>query len=105
MWAAPSSVGRCTSPSAGRGRCAARAGLRPLGFPDVIVLMTAVDFHYAGFALLVLAGARRRVRGPAAGGRCLGAVAGVPLVAAGITDAEPMPGLLPTGAERSRHGG
>ena len=34
----------------------ARAGLRPLGFPDLIVLLTAVHFHYAGFALLVLAG-------------------------------------------------
>ncbi|MBI3407440.1 MAG: YndJ family transporter [Planctomycetes bacterium] len=27
----------------------ARAGVRPLGFPDVIVLATAVHFHYAGF--------------------------------------------------------
>ena len=74
----------------------ARAGLRPLGFPDVIVLMTAVHFHYAGFALLVLAGrAAGALGGPAAGAACLGAVAGVPLVAAGITDAQLMPGLLP----------
>jgi hypothetical protein len=74
----------------------ARAGLRPLGFPDVIVLMTAVHFHYAGFALLVLAGrAAGALGGPAASVACLGAVAGVPLVAAGITDAQLMPGLLP----------
>ena len=34
-----------------------------LGFGDTIVLLTAVHFHYAGFALLLLAGlAGRRLR-------------------------------------------
>ena len=55
----------------------ARAGLCPLGFPDVIVLMTAVHFHYAGFALLVLVGraagaSADRRRGPPASGRSRG---------------------------------
>jgi len=74
----------------------ARAGLRPLGFPDVIVLLAAVHFHYAGFALPVLAGlVARTLGGPVAGAACLGAIAGVPLVAAGITDAQLAPGILP----------
>ena len=73
-----------------------RAGLRPLGFPDLIVLLTAVHFHYAGFALPVLTGLVARVLGgPAAGAACLGVIAGVPLVAIGITDAQLAPGILP----------
>jgi len=70
----------------------ARFGARPLGFGDTIVLLTAVHFHYAGFALLVLAGlAGRRLRAgaPAAWGSfrllAAGLIAGVPLVALGIT--------------------
>jgi hypothetical protein len=70
----------------------ARFGLRPLGFGDTIVLLTAVHFHYAGFALLLLAGlAGRRLRAAApAMSRSFrliaaGLVAGVPLVALGIT--------------------
>jgi hypothetical protein len=74
----------------------ARAGMRPLGFPDLIVLLTAVHFHYAGFALPVLAGlAARALGGPVAGAACLGVIAGVPLVAIGITDAQLSPGILP----------
>ena len=74
----------------------ARAGLRPLGFPDVIVLMTAVHFHYAGFALAVLAGLVARATGGAvAGATCLGVISGVPLVAVGITVAQLGTGLLP----------
>jgi hypothetical protein len=74
----------------------ARAGLRPLGFPDVIVVMTAVHFHYAGFALPLLAGlAARELGGPIAGAAALGVVAGVPLVAAGIIDAQVASGLFP----------
>lgn len=70
----------------------ARFGLRPLGFGDTIVLLTAVHFHYAGFALLLLAGlAGRRLRAdPPAAWRSFrliaaGLIAGVPLVALGIT--------------------
>ena len=74
----------------------ARAGLQPLGFPDLIVLLTAVHFHYAGFALLVLAGlVARALGGPTARAACLGVMAGVPLVAIGITDAQLAPGILP----------
>ncbi len=32
-----------------------RLGLRPMGFDDVIVRLTAVHFHYAGFALPIVA--------------------------------------------------
>ena len=72
-----------------------RAGLRPLGFPDVIVLMTAVHFHYAGFALPLLAGSvTRALGGTLASLAGLGVVAGVPLVAAGITDAQLAGGLF-----------
>ena len=70
----------------------ARFGVRPLGFGDTIVLLTAVHFHYAGFALLILAGlAGRRLRaGAPAVWRIFrlvaaGLIAGVPLVALGIT--------------------
>jgi hypothetical protein len=70
----------------------ARFGVHPLGFGDTIVLLTAVHFHYAGFALLMLAGlSGRRLR---AGAPLMwsifrlvaaGMIAGVPLVALGIT--------------------
>jgi hypothetical protein len=70
----------------------ARFGVRPLGFGDTIVLLTAVHFHYAGFALLMLAGlAGRRLRSgaPVLSGIfrlvAVGMIAGVPLVALGIT--------------------
>ena len=70
----------------------ARFGVRPLGFGDTIVLLTAVHFHYAGYALLMLAGLagrRLRVGAPAVRGSfrlvAAGLIAGVPLVALGIT--------------------
>jgi hypothetical protein len=70
----------------------ARFGARPLAFGDTIVLLTAVHFHYAGFALLLLAGlAGRRLRAGASVARnsfrlvAAGMIAGVPLVALGIT--------------------
>ncbi len=65
---------------------AARAGLRPLDFDAAIVLLTANHFHYAGFVLPILAGlAGRRLPGPAARWTAAGVLAGVPLVALGIT--------------------
>jgi len=70
----------------------ARFGARPLGFSDTIILLTAVHFHYAGFALLLLAGLAGRwlrVGAPIAWGSfrlvAAGMIAGVPLVALGIT--------------------
>jgi hypothetical protein len=70
----------------------ARFGARPLGFGDTIVLLTAVHFHYAGFALLMLtglAGRWLRVGAPQVWRIfrvvAAGIIAGVPLVALGIT--------------------
>lgn len=75
----------------------ARFGARPLGFGDTIVLLTAVHFHYAGFALLLLAGlAGRRLReGPPRGWSIFrlaaaGISTGVPLVALGIAFSRPL---------------
>ncbi len=64
-----------------------RAGLRPLGFSEDIVLLTAVHFHYAGLILPVLAA---RALGAVARGWIttlisLAVIAGVPAVAVGIT--------------------
>jgi uncharacterized protein (UPF0548 family) len=61
-----------------------RMGANPLGFSDTIVLLTAVHFHYAGFALPIVAGivastTHRSWLIPA------GVVVGVPFTAAGIT--------------------
>ncbi len=61
-------------------------GLRPLDFKPVIVLLTAIHFHYAGLVLPVMAGlAGRRHPGRLATCVAAGVVVGVPLVAAGIT--------------------
>jgi hypothetical protein len=74
----------------------ARTGMQPLGFPDLIILLTAVHFYYAGFALLVLTGlVARALGGPTARAACLGVMMGVPLVAVGITDAQLAPDILP----------
>jgi len=56
-----------------------RAGLNPLGFSDAIVQLTAAHFHYAGFALPIVAGftASRLNRSAL--------IVGVPLTAIGIT--------------------
>jgi hypothetical protein len=39
-----------------------RAGLHPMGFQEPIVLLTAVHFHYSGFAVALIAAAALRVR-------------------------------------------
>jgi hypothetical protein len=63
-----------------------RGGIRPLEFSDVIVLATAVHFHYAGFVLpLLTALAGRALPGFMARTACVAVVAGVPAVAVGIT--------------------
>ncbi len=65
---------------------ASRLGLNPLGFSDTIVLLTAVHFHYAGFALPILVARVGALRpGPPAIAVALGVVSGVPLLAMGIT--------------------
>jgi hypothetical protein len=68
-----------------------RLGIQPLGFGDTIVLLTAMHFHFAGFAAPVLAGLAGRLlpesqslaRVFGVSGVCI--VGGTPLVAAGIT--------------------
>ncbi|MGD2114461.1 MAG: YndJ family transporter [Acidobacteriota bacterium] len=66
-----------------------RAGVRPLDFSPVIVLLTAVHFHYAGFALPIMTGlAARRLPGAAARLAAAGILGGVPLVAVGITTSQ-----------------
>jgi hypothetical protein len=63
-----------------------RWGMRPLEFEAIIVLLTAIHFHYAGFVLPLLTGlAVRDVKGTWARLVPLGVTAGVPLVAVGIT--------------------
>jgi hypothetical protein len=71
---------------------ASRLGVNLLGFSDTIVLLTAVHFHYAGFAAPILAGlAGRKISKVNPRARsfylpaCAGVMAGPPLVAAGIT--------------------
>jgi hypothetical protein len=79
-------------PIGGAWLLASRLGINPLGFGDTIVLLTAIHFHYAGFAAPILAGmAGRRLAAvrPSAWGVfrvvAAGIVASVPLVALGIT--------------------
>jgi hypothetical protein len=84
----------------------ARAGIRPLGFDPLIVLLTAVHFHYAGFVLPLLTGMAGRAW-PTFLSRtaAVGVIAGVPLVAVGINlsqlnarDFEPWAATLLAGA-------
>lgn len=63
-----------------------RLGLTPLGFSSVIVRLTAAHFHYAGFALPLVAGlGLGRRAGTVARAAAAGVVLGVPAVAIGIT--------------------
>ena len=79
-----------------------RLGYQPLGFGDTIVLLTAVHFHYTGFAAPLLAGLAGRAlqRDPSAWVRrtlqaaSYGIIMGTPLVAAGITLSAPVLGLV-----------
>jgi hypothetical protein len=65
--------------------------IHPLGFDDTIVLLTAVHFHYAGFAAPLITGLTGRALSAASRSQklyqasALGVTAGTPLVAAGIT--------------------
>ncbi len=72
-----------------------RWGLNPLEFSDTIVLLTAVHFHYAGFAAPILTGmVGRRIKTGIARkfylAAATGVIAGPPLVAAGITLSRPV---------------
>lgn len=64
----------------------ARSGARPLNFEPVIVLLTAIHFHHAGFVLPILTGlAARRLGGPLARATAVGVVVGMAAVALGVT--------------------
>jgi len=81
------SAGMMYLPVGGAWFVASRLGFQPLGFGDTIVLLTAVHFHFAGFAAPILVGLAGR---QLAGSRALAVAAiaivfGTPLVAAGIT--------------------
>ncbi len=79
-----------------------RLGYQPLGFGETIVLLTAVHFHYTGFAAPLLAGlAGRALRRDSTAFKqrtfqaaCCGIIMGTPLIAAGITLSAPVLGLL-----------
>ena len=85
------SAGMLYLPIGGAWLVASRLGIQPLGFGDTIVLLTAIHFHFAGFAAPLLAGlAGRAVRDKQTASRVVGLAAtgiilGTPLVAAGIT--------------------
>lgn len=70
----------------------ARLGARPLGFSAVIVLLTAVHFHYSGFAAPILVGTTGRQIAksdpsswPTFRVLAIAVILGTPLLAAGIT--------------------
>lgn len=64
----------------------ARFGVRPLQFDSVIVVLTAIHFHYAGFVLPLITGlAGRRLKNKIARIAALLVIAGIPLTATGIT--------------------
>ena len=63
-----------------------RTGIRPFDFSPIIVLLTAIHFHYAGLVMPLLAGAMVRFHPDRISRATLfGVLAGVPFVALGIT--------------------
>jgi hypothetical protein len=72
-------------------------GIQPMGFGDTIVLLTAIHFHFAGFAAPLLTGLTGRHLAPKTSLlltiAVVGVISGTPLVAAGIT-ASPAIALL-----------
>jgi hypothetical protein len=63
-----------------------RVARRSVGFPQIMFELTAVHFHFAGFVLPLLTGIVGRARpGLTANAAAVGVIAGMPLVAVGIT--------------------
>jgi len=79
-------------PVGGAWLVASRLGLTPMGFQEPIVLLTAVHFHYAGFAAPILARSTRLELGPGSP-RSIGRVL-FNVIAAGVLVG---PGLLAAG--------
>lgn len=61
------SVGLLYLPIGGAWLVASRLGMNPMGFNEPIVLLTAVHFHYSGFAAPLLVGATGRAVNPVSG--------------------------------------
>ena len=79
-------IGLLLLPVGGLWATASCFGMRPLGTDPTITLLTAAHFHYAGFVLPVLAGLTAlRLDSARWTGAGLVAVAGIVLVAAGIS--------------------
>jgi YndJ-like protein len=81
------SAGGLMLPVGGVWLVVSRLGIGAFGFEEPIILLTAVHFHYAAYATLVLVGCAGRAAGDGRAFRVIasGAVAGPPLLAAGIT--------------------
>jgi len=73
-----------------------RLGIQPMGFGETIILLTAVHFHFAGFAAPILAGLAGRTLPQPKQARLpfilvvAGLITGTPLVAAGISFSPPL---------------
>ncbi len=67
-----------------------RYGYEPLGFTPIIILLTAVHFHYAGFFLPILTGLllKKYAFAKKNGLTGLGVLIGIPLVGLGITTSQ-----------------
>jgi len=81
------SAGCLMLPIGGGWLALSRLGVGAFGFEEPLILLTAVHFHYAAYATLVLVGRAGRVLGESRAYRLVagGAMAGPPLLAAGIT--------------------
>ena len=88
-------------PVAGAWLVVYRLGIQPFGFGETIILLTAVHFHFAGFAAPIIAGVNGRTLStknyprPIFAFSVFAIVAAMPLVAAGIT-LTPVVGLIGT---------
>jgi hypothetical protein len=78
-----------------------RLGEQPFGYGETIILLTVVHFHFAGFAVPIIAGMNGRVLASTEFPQRIyafavfGIIAAMPLVAAGIT-LSPVVGLIGT---------
>jgi hypothetical protein len=90
QWALCRDTGLLFMAVGGAWTLADRLGLHPLGFGTDIVQLTAVHFHFAGLVLPVVTGLvlREFPASRIAAGAGWGVLAGVPLVAVGITSTQ-----------------
>ena len=79
-------IALCSLPVAAAWMLADRLGFQPLGFDPLIVLLTGVHFHYAGFALAIIAA--HLPNNPLNRWLSFGLIAGLAGVATGITSTQ-----------------